>query len=79
MCSSDLVVEFVVWNDQKSAVFLTTTVQELPEEEEAAALEAYANKLGDFMPRVEHRQIYIMPIGNLDEKTTTGNWLHYIA
>ena len=68
-----------MWNDQKSAVFLTTTVRELPEEEEAAALEAYANKLGDFMPRVEHRQIYIMPIGKLDEKTTTGNWLHYVA
>lgn len=73
------VVEFVVWNDQKSAVFLTTKVRELPEEEEAAALEIYANKLGGFMPRVEHRQIYIMPIGNLDEKTTTGNWLHYVA
>ena len=68
------VVEFVVWNDQKSAVFLTTTVRELPE-----ALEIYANKLGDFMPRVEHRQIYIMPIGSLDEKTTTGNWRHYVA
>ncbi len=73
------VVEFVVWNDQKSAVFLTTKVRELPEEEEVAALEAYANKLGDFMPRVENRQIYIMPIGQLDEKNTTGNWRHYIA
>ena len=33
----------------------------------------------DFMPRVENRQIYIMPIGSLDEKTTTGNWRHYVA
>ena len=58
---------------------MTTKVRELPEEEEAAALETYANKLGDFMPRVENRQIYIIPIGNLDEKNTTGNWRHYIA
>ena len=71
--------EFVVWDEQKRAVFLTTEVQELPEAEKEAALAAYAAKLGDFLPRSEQSQIYIMPVGQLDEKTTTQNWLHYIA
>lgn len=71
--------EFVVWDEQKRAVFLTTEVQELPEAEKEAALAAYAAKLGDFLPRSKQSQIYIMPIGQLDEKTTTKNWLHYIA
>lgn len=72
-------VEFVVWDEQKRAVFLTTEVRELPENETDAALEAYQAKLGDFMPRVERLQFYVMPIGQLDENSTTGNWLHYIA
>lgn len=72
-------VEFVVWDDKKRAVFLTTTVRELPEDEKEAALEAYAQKLGDFLPRVKSSQIYIMPIGKIDENSTTENWLHYIA
>lgn len=72
-------VEFVVWDQQKRAVFLTTEVQELPEAETEAALQAYAAKLGDFMPQFEQSQIYVMPIGQLDENSTTGNWLHFIA
>ena len=71
--------EFVVWDERKRAVFLTTTVSELPEEETEAALAAYSEKLGDFRPKLERSQIYIAPIGELDEKTTTENWLHYIA
>ena len=71
--------EFVVWDDKKRAVFLKTNVIELPESEKEAAMAAYKEKLADFMPRCENPQLYIAPIGELDEKTTTGNWLHFIA
>lgn len=71
--------EFVVWDDKKRAVFLKTNVTELPESEKEAAMAAYKEKLADFMPRCEKPQLYIAPIGKLDEKTTTGNWLHFIA
>ena len=71
--------EFVVWDDKKRAVFLKTNVTELPESEEEAAMAAYKEKLADFIPRCQNPQIYVAPIGELDEKTTTGNWLHFIA
>ena len=71
--------EFVVWDDKKRAVFLKTNVIELPESEKEAAMAAYKEKLADFMPRCQNPQMYIAPIGELDEKTTTGNWLHFIA
>ena len=71
--------EFVVWDDKKRAVFLKTNVTELPESEKEAAIVAYKEKLADFMPRCQNPQIYVAPIGELDEKTTTGNWLHFIA
>ena len=71
--------EFVVWDDKKRAVFLKTNVTELPESEKEAAMAAYNEKLADFMPRCQNPQIYVAPIGELDEKTTTGNWLHFIA
>lgn len=71
--------EFVVWDDKKRAVFLKTNVTELPESEKEAAMAAYKEKLADFMPRCQSPQIYVAPIGELDEKTTTGNWLHFIA
>ena len=71
--------EFVVWDDEKRAVFLKTNVTELPESEKEAAMAAYKEKLADFMPRCQNPQIYVAPIGELDEKTTTGNWLHFIA
>ena len=74
------VAEFVVWDEQKNAVFLTTTVREIVEETElAAAWKAYAKKLGGFMPQVATPRFYAMPIGQLDEKTTTENRLHFIA
>lgn len=69
--------EFVVWDDRKRAVFLKTNVTELPESEKEAAMAAYKEKLADFMPRCQNPQIYVAPIGELDEKTTTGNWLHF--
>ena len=71
--------EFVVWDNKKRAVFLKTNVTELPEPEKEAAMAAYKEKLADFMPRCQNPQIYVAPIGELDEKTTTGNWLHFIA
>ena len=71
--------EFVVWDGKKRAVFLKTNVTELPESEKKAAIAAYKEKLADFMPRCQNPQIYVAPIGELDEKTTTGNWLHFIA
>ena len=71
--------EFVVWDDKKRAVFLKTNVTELSESEKEAAMVAYKEKLADFMPRCQNPQIYVAPIGELDEKTTTGNWLHFIA
>ena len=71
--------EYVVWDDKKRAVFLKTNVTELPEPEKEAAMAAYKEKLADFMPRCQNPQIYVAPIGELDEKTTTGNWLHFIA
>lgn len=71
--------EFVVWDDKKRAVFLKTNVTELPESEKEAAMAAYKEKLADFMPRCQNPQIYVAPIGELDEKTTTGDWLHFIA
>lgn len=71
--------EFVVWDDKKQAVFLKTNVTELPESEKEAAMAAYKERLADFMPRCQNPQIYVAPIGELDEKTTTGNWLHFIA
>lgn len=71
--------EFVVWGDKKRAVFLKTNVTELPESEKEVAMAAYKEKLADFMPRCQNPQIYVAPIGELDEKTTTGNWLHFIA
>lgn len=71
--------EFVVWDDKKRAVFLTTNVTELSESEKEAAMAAYKKKLPNFMPRCQNPQLYIAPIGKLDEKTTTGSWLHFIA
>lgn len=71
--------EFVVWDDKKRAVFLKTNVTEVSESEKDSAMAAYKEKLADFMPRCQNPQIYVAPIGELDEKTTTGNWLHFIA
>ena len=71
--------EFAVWNDRKQAVFLKTTVRELQESDVERAEQAYRDKLGDFMPAVEHPQWYTAPIGHIDDNSTTENWLHYVA
>lgn len=72
--------EFVVWDNQKNAVFLTTNVREVTDNvEKTTFLKAYKDKLGDFMPMVSNLQLYAMPIGKIDDNSTTQNWLHYIA
>lgn len=72
--------EFVVWDPQKRAVFITATVRELVDETELqAAQKVYADKLGGFVPQLENVQWYAAKIGAIDEKTTTENWLHYVA
>lgn len=72
--------EFVVWDTQKNAVFLTTTVREVTNDvEKTTKLKAYKDKFGNFMPVVSNLQLYAMPIGQIDENSTTKNWLHYIA
>ncbi|MDO4781454.1 MAG: pyridoxamine 5'-phosphate oxidase family protein [Candidatus Saccharibacteria bacterium] len=73
-------VEFVVWNEAKDGVYLTTTVREVTDEaEQATIMEAYKQKLHGFVPPVPTLRIYAMPIGQLDENSTTGNWLHFVA
>ena len=70
--------EFVVWDEQKNAVFLTTTVREIVDEAElAAAQKAYAKKLGGFMPRVDTPRFYAMPIGFLFFISKNLNCLHH--
>lgn len=71
--------DFVVWDDKKRAVFLKTNVAEVSESEKDVAMAAYKKKLPSFMSRCQNPQLYIAPIGKLDEKTTTGSWLHFIA
>lgn len=71
--------EFVVWNDAKQAVYLHTTVREAREGEVAAITEAYTAKLGNFRPQCAQPQWYVAPIGQLDDNSTTENWVYYLA
>ena len=72
-------LEFVVWNDKKQAIYLNTTALVVPKEDEADALKAYSRKFGDFVPKGDEIEVYISPIGQLDENSTTQNMWHYIA
>lgn len=71
--------EFVVWDGQKRAVYLSTTVSEIPATDQQRALDAYQKKLGGFMPKATTPQWYSAPIGQLDDNSTTKNWVHYVA
>ncbi len=71
--------QFVVWNEQKQAVYLDTTVIRVAENDESAVRATYAEKLGGFMPKFANPQFYRAELGTIDENSTTGNWLHYIA
>ena len=72
-------VEFVVWNDKKQAVYLHTTALVASDRDEELALEAYAKKFGDFKPKGDLVEVYISPIGQLDENSTTQNMWHFVA
>ena len=71
--------EFVVWNEQKQAVYLKTSVAKVADADIDSVHAAYSAKLGDFMPKFDNPQFYQAPIGEFDENSTTGNWRHYIA
>lgn len=72
-------LEFVVWNEQRQAVYLNTTVVLAEGEERERALESYKKKLGDFLPKLDKLGVYISPIGELDENSTTQNMWHFVA
>ena len=72
-------VEFVVWNEQKQGVFLHTSALVLPEERLEEAYQAFAKKHGSFRPKSDDLEVYISPIGRLDENSTTQNMWHFIA
>lgn len=72
-------VEFVAWNDKKQGVFLHTTARVLPEEQLEAAYGAFAKKHGNFRPKSDDMEVYVSPIGQVDENSTTQNVWHFIA
>lgn len=72
-------VNFVVWNDKKQGVFLHTTALILPEERLEEAYAAFARKHGNFRPKSDDIEVYISPIGTLDENSTTQNMWHFVA
>lgn len=72
-------VEFVVWNDKRQGVFLHTTALVLPEERLEEAYRAFTKKHGSFKPKSDDLEVYISPIGQLDENSTTQNVWHFIA
>lgn len=72
-------VEFVVWNDQKQAVYLHTGARVATGEIETKALESYTAKFGEFKPRSDDGEVYISAIGQLDENSTTQNMWHFVA
>lgn len=72
-------LSFVVWDDQKRAVHLTTNAQPVSDEEREKVLESYKKKLGDFLPPLDDLTFYLSPIGKLDENNTTQNIWHFVA
>lgn len=72
-------VEFVAWNDNHQAVYLNTGALIVDENKREAALAAYEKKLGKFVPKVDKWEVFISPIGKIDEKTTTQDMWHFIA
>ena len=72
-------LEFVVWNDKKQAVYLNTSALVVSKDKEPEALQAYAEKFGEFRPKSDDVEIYISPIGKVDENSTTQNMWHFVA
>lgn len=72
-------LDFVAWNDQKQGVFLYTAARVLPEERLEEAYEAIVKKHGSVRPKSGDLEIYISPIGQIDENSTTQDVWHFIA
>ena len=72
-------LEFVVWNEQRQAFYLNTTAVLAAGEEREKALTDYKKKLGDFLPKLDELGVYISPVGELDENSTTQNMWHFVA
>ena len=72
-------IEFVVWNEQKQAIYLKTTASEVAEDELTAVEKAYQEKLGNFRPKVDNPAFYIAPIGHPDKDFPDGIWKHFIS
>lgn len=73
-------IEFVVWDEQKRAVFIRTVAGEITDQSaQATAHQAYRAKFGEFVPRCDDPALYTAPIGRLDDDSTTENWLRYVA
>ena len=72
-------IEFSVWNDQKEAVYLKTSAEQIPPDEINAAQQAYRKKLGDFVPNASNPTFYQAPIGQPDSEFESGIWQHYIS
>ena len=72
-------IEFVVWNEQKQAVYLKATASEIGESELVAAEKYYQEKLGDFRPQVKNPAFYKAPIGKPDDNFPDGTWKHFTS
>ena len=48
-------------------------------DDEVRALEAYGRKFGEFKPKGDTVEVYLSPIGQRDENSTTQNMWHFIA
>lgn len=72
-------VEFVVWNDSRQAVYLTTSASIIAVEKREEALKAYEKKLGKFIPSVDKWEVFVSPLGKIDEKSTTQHMWYFIA
>ena len=72
-------LEFVVWSEQRQAVYLSTTATLAEGAEREKALDAYKKKLGDFLPKLDELGVFISPVGEIDENSTTQNMWHFVA
>ena len=62
-----------------SSASLNYSLQALPEERLEEAYAAFARKHGNFRPKSDDIEVYISPIGTLDENSTTQNMWHFVA
>lgn len=72
-------LEFAVWNDQRRAVYLNTSASIAEGEMREKALKSYKEKLGDFLPKVDNLEVFVSPLGKIDENSTTQYMWHFVA